>query len=120
MKARVQNKHLAETLLKEIDVEVLNALSLIISVQPDRIVAQLWFHNLSSPFGEIQVLSIVDGLRSQIENIARTHAEFSMLDYHVSDPSKLWVFILEVYGMGSIPVCNVQNDQIEWMPYWMR
>ena len=114
MKSLVPNRHRAEILRKEIDLSSLGASNLEISVQSDRIVAQLWFSGLPSPFGEEKVISIVDLLRAQIDSLTTKYSEFSQLGYAVSDPSKLWVFFLDNYGMGSIGVCNCKDNEIEW------
>ena len=114
MKHPALYKRLAETLRTSIAINDFGASYIVLSVQPDRIVVQLWFSHLPRPFDEQQVLSIVEQLRTQLQAGISSGPDFSTLTYSIADPDRLWVFFLEDYGKGSMPLCNSRNGEIEW------
>jgi hypothetical protein len=114
MKQPAFYKRLTDELHSSIVLDELGASFLKLSVQPDRVVAQLSFQPLARPFDESHVLSIVDCLRSQILAVTASKPEFMNLGYSVADHARLWVFFSHDYGKGSMPLCNSLNDVIEW------
>lgn len=114
MKRPALYKHLSALAYASISTEDLGVTGKEVSVQPERVVVQLYFDALPRPFDERAVLAIVNGVSSQLLSGAHAHAEFAELGFTLQDPSRLWLFISESYGMGSQVVCNFSNDQIEW------
>ena len=114
MKQPAFYNRLSELAYASICNEELGASGKKISVQADRVVVQLYFDSLQRPFDERAILSIVEEVKTQLLTVAFAHVEFAELGFSLNDSTRLWVFIAESYGMGSYPVCNFSNGQIEW------
>lgn len=114
MKQPALYKRLADILRTSLIMSDIGASYVELSVQPDRIVAQLSFCSLPRPFNEQQVLSIVADLKTQLIAGISLTPEFSKLTYSIADGDRLWVFFLEDNGKASMPLCNSRNGEIEW------
>jgi hypothetical protein len=114
MKQPALYKRLADILRTSLVISDLGASDVELSVQPDRIVVQLWLSSLPRPFTEQQVLSIVARLQTQLLAQISSTPEFSKLTYSISDRDRLWAFFLEDTGKASMPLCNSHNGEIEW------
>lgn len=107
-------KRLSNSARESISLVKLGAAYIEMSVQPDRTVVQLWFRGLPSPFDDAEFFSLLELLRVQLLVGAFSTAGFSVLSYSLEDVKRLWLFVLEDYGMGSMPVCNFCNGHLEW------
>lgn len=114
MKQPALFKRLSESARGSVSLADLGAAFAEVSVQPDRTVVQLWFRSLPNPFQNAEFFSVLERLRTQLIAGAFSTEEFAVLQYSLEDAKRLWLFILEDYGMGSMSICNFCDGRLEW------